>query len=674
MIDAETGVTCTATDEEHPDDGSLRRKAQKRPLQLRAGDTVRLYIVNKNPFLQNYKFSSTDSQIKDDDIGTFLGMLVPGIGGGSGQKPSAGTSGASDSAMSAMAKATHSTQLADTVSFRPEGSEQVKSVIDQAKIDQDAAQEALAMKLEELHPAAPEKQVVASSLEKSATTRQEINKKESQVLQKGKPPKQPDVTAIAGLLNERLDLLKSAAAAMQQPSSAATKVDKCVARVGSRVDNLVTNYGYFAQEYNRQRNFLLSRTRSCKELSQTAVDLWRLISYEQAKILDSRIDLNLRDAMAAVTASMPPVDSEAKNKPASPDRTVLAADLKSLTGGICTLKAMRKEIATVLSAATGSMESVLINPNAFQSEILIGPYADATHVDWSLQRTMTQPPVKAVDTAAFNSALDDCLSKGDGESSPVQKPTPEKPKPGSTESSHDRQRRPIGGGAFLVYASLTTSPRSNPGDGEDGGQSTPKKKPGKSEGEDGTAQKGQESPPAQPGDSSTTTRGRRINFGSERFIVSAGLTGTPLALRQFGKGVGQAVDATGKPVSGQETANIITLTTDQGYRLSPMVFLNTRLHQWSGRAEALYATFGITAKSDSNGVSPEYLLGISQSFVQRHLLLTAGVYAGRKQTLTGGLFVNEAIPSNLTGDIPTRSNYGVNVGFSISWRIPGLAK
>src|SRR5437667_2509111 len=274
MIDAETGVTCTATDEEHPDDGCLRRKAQKRPLQLRAGDTVRLFIVNKNPFLQNYKFSSTDSQIKDDDIGTFLGMLVPGIGGGSGQKPSAGTSGASDSAMSAMAKATHSTQLADTVSFRPEGSEQVKSVIDQAKIDQDAAQEALAMKLEELHPAAPEKQVVASSLEKSATTRQEINKKESQVLQKGKPPKQPDVTAIAGLLNERLDLLKSAAAAMQQPSSAATKVDKCVARVGSRVDNLVTNYGYFAQEYNRQRNFLLSRTRSCKELSQTAVDLW----------------------------------------------------------------------------------------------------------------------------------------------------------------------------------------------------------------------------------------------------------------------------------------------------------------------------------------------------------------------------------------------------------------
>lgn len=95
----------------------------------------------------------------------------------------------------------------------------------------------------------------------------------------------------------------------------------------------------------------------------------------------------------------------------------------------------------------------------------------------------------------------------------------------------------------------------------------------------------------------------------------AGLTGSPLALWEFGKGVGQAFDASGNPVSGQTTANIITLKTDHSYRLSPMVFLNTRVYQWSGRAEALYATLGLTAKSDSNGVAPEYLIGLSQSFV-----------------------------------------------------------
>jgi hypothetical protein len=143
IVDAETGLTCTSTDPGHPDDGCLGKKADKRPLQLRAGDTVRLYIVKKNPFLQNYKFSSTDSQIKDDDIGTFLGMLVPGISGASGQKSSSAGSGAGDSATAAVLKAMHSTQLADSLQqsagFRGKTTEEVKTVIDKAKNDQDAA-------------------------------------------------------------------------------------------------------------------------------------------------------------------------------------------------------------------------------------------------------------------------------------------------------------------------------------------------------------------------------------------------------------------------------------------------------------------------------------------------------------------------------------------------------
>jgi len=530
------------------------------------------------------------------------------------------------------------------------------------------------MKAQDLHPAAAEKQSVETALDNSATARQEIDKRESQIVKRGKQPQQPDLTAVTRLLNERLDLLKSAATALQQPTGAATKVDQCVARVASRVDNLVTNYGFFAQEYNRERNYLLSGMPKCAELSQIATDLWSLISYEQAKILDPRIDLNLRDAMAAVNASMPAVDPASKGKTASPDRTLLTADLKSLTAGLCTLKAMRTQIAPILNAATASIESVLINPNAFRSEILIGPYADATQVDWTLQRTMTQSPVKPTDSAAFNSALDDCLSKGDGEQ---QKQSPQQSKPG-TQSSQDQQpgrtlQNPTG--ASLAKASFSLASPFGPDGEDDAQQSGSKKKPGKSaSGQDGSSQEGQQSPSAQPGDSSTTTRGRRINFGSERFIVSAGLTGSPLALREVGKGIGQAFDANGNPVAGQTTANIIRLKTDQSYRLSPMLFLNTRVHQWSGKAEALYATLGLTAKSDSNGVSPEYLVGLSQSLVQRHLLLTAGAYAGRQQKLTGGLFVNEALPSNVTGDVPTQSNYAFSMGFSISWRIPGLAK
>jgi hypothetical protein len=42
--------------------------------------------------------------------------------------------------------------------------------------------------------------------------------------------------------------------------------------------------------------------------------------------------------------------------------------------------------------------------------------------------------------------------------------------------------------------------------------------------------------------------------------------------------------------------------------------------------------------------------------------------------ITGALYVNEAIPSNLTGDIPVQSNYHFHFAAAVSWRIPGFAK
>ena len=671
IVDADTGLTCTATTTSSPDDGCLQQKREKKPLQLGAGDTVRLYVVNKNPFLESYNFSSTDSQIKDDDIGTFLGMLVPGLSGSS-QKPSANNtnSGSTDTANNAVTTATKSTgnaaNVASAFAFRPMSTQEITNAIDKAKTDQDAAQTALQAKQRELHPAATEKQSVQDLLNQSADAAEAINNRESDILKSHKGNKPPDLTPVTSLLSQRLDLLNSAANQMQQPTSAAGKVDKCVAAIEGRVDNLVKNYAFFAQEYNRERNSLLSSEAKCTDLSQTAAGLWHLMSYEQAKILDARIDMNLRDAMVATTSSMPVPDPNNKNKTPSPDTATLTADLNSLTASLCTLKAMRTQIAPTLTSNLGSVESVLINPNAFRSEILIGPYSDATQVDWTLQRSMTQSPIKTVDSAAFDSALDDCLSQPSG-TQQKQQQQQQPQTPGGSQTSQTGMHRNV----ILMNASFPLPA------GQNSGTQSKKNPSGSSPNQtnpSGNGQQQQQTPPAQPSDSSTTTRGRRINFGSERFIVSAGLTGTPLSQQQFGKGVGQAFDSSGKPVSGQATANIITLTTNQSYRLSPMAFLNTRVHQWPGKAEALYATIGITAKSDSNGVAPEYLLGISQSLLERHLMLSVGAYAGRQDKLTGGLFVNEAIPSNLTGSIPTQSNYQFHVGFAVSWRIPGLAK
>lgn len=680
MIDAESGRTCTSPTTESPDDGCFQnKKPEKKPLQLRAGDTVRLYVTRKNPFLRDYKFTSTDSQIKDDDIGTFLNMLVPGLTGASGQKGATGDKGGAatgtTTALENKAKSAAANTQVVVAEINKKNPTDVKSKIEIAQNQQTDTFYDLEVQVASLQPAAPERQHIAAMLDEAALDLAQVKERENKISATPTPQQKPDLEAIGNALSESSQILQQAAKVMaEKERAAAARIQQCVSQVGKRVDNLVTNYAFFAQAYNRERIYLLSADRSCDQLSRTAIGLWRLVSYEQSKILDSRLDLNLRDGLAALASGTKPADGKGDNG----DSRTMKADSKSLTGSFCVLKAIRKEIAPALSAAAAGLEKVLVNPTAFRSEILIGPFADATQVDWTLQRTMTQPPINPMDSASFNAALDDCLSKGDEDSgtpqqqhgtTPQDPKNPKNPKTGGSDNSETPRQR----SASLINASLSFPASANDQSQDSTNTSnTTKKKDNKTQDDNspGQKQKGQ----ATTADSSTTTRGRRVNFGSERFIVSAGLTGSPLALREFGKGVGQAFDDNGKPLAGQTTANIITLKTDQSYRLSPMLFLNSRIYQWSGRAEALYATFGITAKSDSNGTAPEYVIGLSQSLLQRHLLFTAGAYAGRQQKLTGGLYVNEAIPSNLTGDIPTQSNYHINVGFSVSWRIPGLAK
>ena len=269
MIDAGSGRTCTSTNAESPDDGCLsNKKPEKNPLQLRAGDTVRLYIIDKNPFLHDYKFASTDSQIKDDDIGTFLNVLVPGISGAAGAKGSGDKGGGTSTATAALTKemteAMESTKFALS-SLKLEDLTVAENAVDNAKTQQREAHSALAAETRELYPAAIERHTIDSTLALADAKLNELDQQEANVPRKPTPKeKQQDVTQIAKTLNESLNLLQQAKAALpKEETSAAKAVHSCVSHLSERIDNLVTNYQYFARAYNRERTYLLSEERDC---------------------------------------------------------------------------------------------------------------------------------------------------------------------------------------------------------------------------------------------------------------------------------------------------------------------------------------------------------------------------------------------------------------------------
>jgi hypothetical protein len=493
-----------------------------------------------------------------------------------------------------------------------------------------------------------------------------------------------------------VDLAKQA---LDQAVLRRLRIQSCAKVIEDRVDALVVNYRYFAATYNEIRNQIVSKQlndhpKDCDDLLNSAKGLWKLTNRENEKILDAQISLNMRDIAREIEREKPTGAKIERNKPIAQANGTGSSDTPSdggasevLAGDInssaCILKAFHTEVSPVLSSSIEALESALINPNSFVSDFQIGPYADATQVDWTLQKTITKATVSGVNISKFNSAIDDCVS-------PSMKPADSKKgdssaqlpegTPSTTPLSAPPDFTRLG---FLKNASfrpLSVPLSSTPQPVQSGTKKNKSKKKDSSDSNDGKQGSNdsgsQQKPSGTSGDdSSTTTRGRRINFGAERFIVSIGMAGTPLGQQEFGKGIGQpSFDASGNPVSGQPITNIVTLKNDSSYRLSPMAFLNTRVFQRPDWINATYATFGITAKSDAPGVRPEYMLGVSQSFFDRHLLFTVGAYAGQQSKLTAGLKVNQTIPSTAMGDIAVDSHYRFRWALAISWRVPGLSK
>jgi hypothetical protein len=162
-------------------------------------------------------------------------------------------------------------------------------------------------------------------------------------------------------------------------------------------------------------------------------------------------------------------------------------------------------------------------------------------------------------------------------------------------------------------------------------------------------------PPAKPATTDNTVLVQPWFFGKARLVLTGGLSVASLTKTEFQR-------------SSSISGTVIGLKTDTRFRFTPMLYGHTLLYSGRHDSDAWYATLGVTSNSDDKGTDPEFLAGFSRSFAQQKFFVTAGAYFGERQKLDGGLYVGEAIPTSLTGDLPVTKSYHVGWAFGLSYR------
>ncbi len=294
---------------------------------------------------------------------------------------------------------------------------------------------------------------------------------------------------------------------------------------------------------------------------------------------------------------------------------------------VCRYKARKNgEFAWVYDQVYQPITAVLASPVAFGVSVVKreGPFPDPTAVQVTLNRDViidsSAASIPKADNVVFECAADSSkiLQAGKSFSTLEEVPVP----------------KPV--------ARNYTTPSSDES-GKQGQVAADKAKP--------AADKTQEA--------TTVVLEQPWYFGGPRLIVSGGLASAFLRKQEFQRS-NNIINGQSQPVIG--------LKTDSSVRLSPMIFAHTRL--WAPRhwSEATYATFGVTANSDTKGTDPEFLFGGSVSFAQQKFFLSAGAYVGKQQKLDGGLHVGDVIPSTLTGELPLTKSYHTGFALSLSYR------
>lgn len=161
------------------------------------------------------------------------------------------------------------------------------------------------------------------------------------------------------------------------------------------------------------------------------------------------------------------------------------------------------------------------------------------------------------------------------------------------------------------------------------------------------------------------------------FTVSGGLIFSTLRKKEFVRVQGFERDRAGNLVMTNGQPNLTTvigLEESSPTRINPAVFLNGRIPGTQyGFLDGIHLTLGLTAKNDKEGTDIEYLIGPSLSFFENKMFFTVGGYAGKQQKLEGSFFEGLALPDSVS-ELPIRKDYRWNVGFALSYRIPGLSK
>jgi hypothetical protein len=152
---------------------------------------------------------------------------------------------------------------------------------------------------------------------------------------------------------------------------------------------------------------------------------------------------------------------------------------------------------------------------------------------------------------------------------------------------------------------------------------------------------------------------------STPFSISAGAAFSTIHNSQF------AIIKSAPAPGGTTSVNKFGISSDSRVNPYPIALAHARLHDWDNNRYALHFSFGVGASvkgQDSGGSSPEFLTGLSLSFL-RTIYLTGGLDIGKQSQLIGGFKVGDVVPTDITSPLVS-SSYKPGFGFAITFTKP----
>lgn len=295
------------------------------------------------------------------------------------------------------------------------------------------------------------------------------------------------------------------------------------------------------------------------------------------------------------------------------------------------LQFAQTQIAGLYSGVISPLEQSTAKYGNFWRTTTIGPYEDPTLVTVTLQQKPV-PAAKLLSTVKFQ--------------------------PDSAKACSKELLTP-NDFSGVVYGAIPPSGRTTTSSDDKSSSSAQNPAQGSKDGSSKTGSKDSASDGFEPVGKAI------VHFGAARFVTTAGVTFGFISNTQYGRISGIPLDQNGKPTSTTATS-VVGIKGDGSFQVAPSLFLHTPVcHTFSN--EFLYGTFGIGVHSDNKGASPQYFVGLSQSFADQHFFLSGGAYIGQQQKLPNGFFLGQDI-SSVQGDLPINQNTKVGFGLSISYR------